>query len=106
MLVFDPDNVANAYAHNYLNVWISGAEGNFAIGLDWYYSEVDGEWFDESDYEDTWLNGDWAQDGSLVGRGDAVLTITSFYYVDGKQYALGTLESVDGIRNLVALVRP
>ncbi len=106
LFVNDPGNVANAYSHSYLNVWISGAEGNFAIGLDWYALEIDGEWIDESEIEDIWLNGDWAQDGSLVGRGLVTLTLNSFYHVDGKQYALGTLEAVDGIRNLVALVRP
>ena len=46
------------------------------------------------------------QTGGLWASGAGTIRLTQFYEQSGKQYAIGTMDTPDGIPALVALVRP
>ena len=46
------------------------------------------------------------QTGGLWASGAGTIRLTQFYEKNGKQYAIGTMDTPDGIPALVALVRP
>ncbi len=75
--------------------------------LDWYliFWSNEGESFDETEMEDSIFNGKW-EDGDLWASGAGTIRLTDFYGMNGKQYAIGTMDTPDGIPAYIALVRP
>ena len=55
--------------------------------------------------EDSVFLGKW-ENGGLWASGAGTIRLTQFYEQSGKQYAIGTMDTPDGIPALVALVRP
>ncbi len=107
LIIYDPDNIAGENAMEFLNVNMSGIEGNLTLILDWYLIFISSEesGFDESDMEDSVFDGKW-EDGGLWASGPGTIRLTDFYELNNKQYAVGTMDTPDGIPAFIALVRP
>ena len=78
-----------------------------SLTLDWYLMFISGqgEGFDETDMEDTVFSGKW-ENGGLWASGAGTIRLTQFYELNGKQYAIGTMDTPDGIPAFIGLVRP
>jgi hypothetical protein len=107
IIIYDPDNKHGANAMEFLNVDIAGTENNLSLTLDWYLMFISGqgESFDETDMEDTVFSGKW-ENGGLWASGAGTIRLTQFYELNGKQYAIGTMDTPDGIPAFIGLVRP
>jgi hypothetical protein len=107
LIVYDPDNEYDSSAMEFLNVAIAGTAERLSLTLDWYliFWSNEGESFDETDMEDTVFSGKWENSG-LWASGAGTIRLTQFYELNEKQYAVGTIDTPDGIPALVALVRP
>ncbi len=107
LIIYDPENTHDSSAMEFLNVNISGKEENVSMTLDWYliFWSNEGESFDETEMEDSIFNGKW-EDGDLWASGAGTIRLTDFYGMNGKQYAIGTMDTPDGIPAYIALVRP
>ena len=107
LIIYDPNNEHDASAMEFLNVALAGTAESLSLTLDWYqiFWANEGESFDESDMEDTVFNGKW-ENGGLWASGAGTIRLTQFYEQNGKQYAVGTMDTPDGTPALVALVRP
>lgn len=107
IFIYDPDNKHGANAMEFLNVNIAGTENNLSLTLDWYLMFISGqgESFDETDMEDTLFSGKW-ENGGLWASGAGTIRLTQFYELNGKQYAIGTMDTPDGIPAFIGLVRP
>lgn len=101
VLVFDPVGSNTARTRDYADLSINGAEENFAVILDWDYYDDGFEKVDQSESEDTVLNGQW-NEGELTTTGDCAMNVT-FFSVDGNLYGIGTMEAVTGATGTVAL---
>jgi hypothetical protein len=107
LIIYDPDNEYDSSAMEFLNVALAGTAESLSLTLDWYliFWANAGESFDETDMEDSVFNGKW-ENGGLWASGPGTIRLTQFYELNGKQYAVGTIDTPDGIPALVALVRP
>lgn len=107
LIVYDPNNEYDAGAMEFLNIVLAGTTESLSLTLDWYqiFWANEGESFDESDMEDSVFLGKW-ETGGLWASGAGTIRLTQFYEQSGKQYAIGTMDTPDGIPALVALVRP
>lgn len=107
LIIYDPDDTHDSCAMEFLNMDISGAADSVSLTLDWYliYWLEEGESFDETGMEDTVFKGKWEK-GSLLASGAGSIMLTNFYTLNDKQYAIGTMDTPDGIPAYVALVRP
>jgi hypothetical protein len=107
LIIYDPDNITGDNAMEFLNANIEGTENNLSLTLDWYLMFIAGEGsgFDETDMEDSVFNGKW-ENGGLWASGPGTIYLTKFYELDNKQYAVGTIDTPDGIPAFIALVRP
>ncbi|HBR01459.1 MAG TPA: hypothetical protein DD738_02485 [Ruminiclostridium sp.] len=105
LFIYDPEGKDTGRLYDFLNLTLSGAEGNGCIILDWSHMYAGNQSIDETDMEDTVLNMDW-KDGTLYGYGPMNLSINQFYYHQGAQYAVGTITLADGTEGLAAMIRP
>ncbi|NCC20752.1 hypothetical protein EOM33_07025 [Candidatus Saccharibacteria bacterium] len=107
VIIYDPNDEYDAGAMEFLNIALAGTAENLSLTLDWYqiFWANEGESFDESDMEDSVFLGKW-ETGGLWASGAGTIRLTQFYEQSGKQYAIGTMDTPDGIPALVALVRP
>jgi hypothetical protein len=107
LIIYDPNNEYDAGAMEFLNVALAGTAESLSLTLDWYqiFWANEGESFDESDMEDSVFLGKW-ETGGLWASGVGTIRLTQFYEQSGKQYAIGTMDTPDGIPALLALVRP
>lgn len=107
LILYDPNNEFQSNATEFLNITIEGTESNLVLVLDWYHIfwGKDGEYFDETEMEDTEFRGKWENDG-LWASGAGTIRLTQFYELNGKQYAVGTMDTPDGIPAFIAMVRP
>ena len=107
LIIYDPNNEYEASAMEFLNIALTGSPESLSLTLDWYqiFWANEGESFDETDMEDGVFNGKWENDG-LWASGAGTIHVTQFYELNGKQYAVGTMDTPDGTPALVALVRP
>ena len=107
LIFYDPNNKFNSIAMEFLNIHLAGTEDELILTFDWYsiFWANEGESFDETDMEDTVFSGKWQSEG-VCASGAGTIRLTQFYALDGKQYAVGTMDTPDGIPALVALVRP
>jgi hypothetical protein len=107
LIIYDPNNEYDAGAMEFLNVALAGEAESLSLTLDWYqiFWANEGESFDETDMEDGVFLGKW-ENGGLWASGAGTIHLTQFYELNGKQYAVGTMDTPDGTPALVALVRP
>lgn len=107
LIIYDPSNEYDSGAMEFLNVALAGAAESLSLTLDWYqiFWANEGERFDETDMEDGVFLGKW-ENGGLWASGAGTIHLTQFYELNGKQYAVGTMDTPDGTPALVALVRP
>ncbi len=107
LIVYDPEGEFGENAADFLNMKIDGKESKLSLTLDWYLMAVSDEagTFDVSDMEDSVFKGKW-KDGALWASGPGTIRLTQFYEWKGKQYAIGTMETPDGMPAVCALVRP
>ena len=107
VIIYDPNDEYDAGAMEFLNIALAGTAENLSLTLDWYqiFWANEGESFDESDMEDGIFSGKW-ENGGLWASGAGTIRLTQFYEKNGKQHAVGTMDTPDGIPALVALVRP
>jgi hypothetical protein len=107
LIIYDPNNEHNSSAMEFLNIALAGAAESLSLTLDWYqiFWANEGESFDETDMEDGVFLGKW-ENGGLWASGAGTIRLTQFYKQNGKQYAVGTMDTPDGTPALVALVRP
>ena len=107
IIIYDPNDEYDAGAMEFLNIALAGTAESLSLTLDWYqiFWANEGESFDETDMEDGVFNGKW-ENGGLWASGAGTIRLTQFYEQSGKQYAIGTMDTPDGIPALVALVRP
>ena len=107
LIIYDTDNEYDAGAMEFLNIALAGTPESLSLTLDWYsiFWSNEGESFDETDMEDGVFFGKW-ENGGLWASGAGTIRLKQFYEQNGKQYAVGTMDTPDGIPALVALVRP
>ena len=107
LIIYDPNNEYDAGAMEFLNVALTGTTESLTLNLDWYqiFWANEGESFDETDMKDSVFRGKWEK-GGLWASGAGTIRLTQFYELNEKQYAVGTMDTPDGIPALVALVRP
>ncbi len=107
LIIYDPNNEYDAGAMEFLNVAVAGTAESLNLTLDWYriFWANEGESVDETDMEDSIFSGKW-ENGGLWASGAGTIRLTQFYEQNGKQYAVGTVDTPDGTPALVALVRP
>ncbi len=107
LVIYDPNNEFDSAAMEFLNISISGTTDDLSLTLDWYsiFWSNEGQSYDESDMEDSVFLGKW-ENGGLWASGAGTIRLAQFYELSGKQYAVGTMDTPDGIPALVALVRP
>ncbi|MCR5295050.1 MAG: zinc ribbon domain-containing protein [Lachnospiraceae bacterium] len=81
--------------------------GRVTVTFKWYkrYYFASGELVDEQDKADYVCSGSWNEQG-LAAEDKCGLIVTAFYELDGRQYALGSVESGSGRRCQLAMVRP
>ena len=109
MIVYNPTNTSGSFQRELDNV-IIGVNGDAVdLTIDWYYFEEPfSESYDMSDSPDTLFLGN-AYDGSVVVSSTdygVTIALTYFWKADGKEYALGTIATPDGIPAYIAMVRP
>ncbi len=81
-------------------------ENGTGIGFRWIYvhdTSTDQGYDDNT--PDSFYYGPF-ENGSLKALGAGSVTITDFYYLDGKEYAVGTMTWADSIPAAIFLVRP
>lgn len=104
---YDPEYTMDSYMLEFLNADISieGDRAEVTLTLNDLHLP-DGTVIDESGSEPLRYQGAW--DGSRIeASGGGAVHIETFYMLgDGKQYAVGTFDSPDGIPAYIALVRP
>ena len=107
LIIYAPNNKYEASAMEFLNIALAGSLESLSLTLDWYqiFWANEGESFDETDMEDSVFNGKW-ENGGLWASGAGTIRLTQFYEQNGKQYAVGKMDTPDGIPALLALVRP
>lgn len=107
LILYDPNNEFDSNAMEFLNISLAGTEDDLSLTFDWYmiYWSNEGESLEETGLEDTVFSGKWENDG-LWASGAGAIHLTQFYEQNGKQYAVGTMDTPDGTPALVALVRP
>ena len=107
LIIYDPNNEYDSGAMEFLNITIAGTAESLSLTLDWYriFWSLQGESFDETDMEDVIFNGKW-ENGGLWASGAGTIHLMQFYEHNGKQYAVDTMDTPDGIPALIALVRP
>lgn len=107
LIWYDPEGkIENIDAKSLFNINISGQAEEVVMTFDWnlivYNSQ---EVKDESDMPDEIFTGK-LEEGKLAANGFANLKLEIFYFFEGKEYALGTMQMPDGSPALIALVRP
>lgn len=107
IIIYDPNNEYEASAMEFLNIALAGTAKSLSLTLDWYqiFWANEGESFDETDMEDSVFSGKW-ENGGLWASGAGTIHLTQFYEQNGKQYAVGTMDTPDGTPANIALVRP
>lgn len=104
---YDPEYTCDSYMLEFLNaeITIEGDRTNVTLTLNDLHLP-DSTVIDESGSEPLGYQGAW--DGSRIeASGGGTVNLDTFYTLDdGRQYAVGTFDSPDGIPAFIALVRP
>ena len=89
------------------NMIITGTGKKTSLTVDWYVRhDIDGEKTEnEEDKKDTEYTGSW-DGGKLTVSGSGTIRFDTFYEYNGKQYAVGEVDSLFGVPAVAAMVRP
>ena len=106
LIVYDPDNEYDSSAMEFLNVAIAGTAERLSLTLDWYLIFWSNE--ERASTKRIWRTPYLVASGRTAAwaSGAGTIRLTQFYELNEKQYAVGTIDTPDGIPALVALVRP
>ncbi len=105
MIIYNPSNYDGTFIRELDNIDIGVYEDSVILTIDWYFMDIDSaESYNEEDMEDTNFFGSVTDTGIYVS-GDAEISINSLWKADGKEYALGTLTTSDGLPAYLAMVR-
>ena len=107
LIYHDPNNEYNSEGVELLNFTVGGTEDAVTLTADWYsiYFVAEGQEYSKEEENDSVFTGLWL-DGALEVSGSGSIHLTEFYVRDGRQYAAGTMDCVDGVFACVAMVRP
>lgn len=108
LIYYDPYKTMDSEVVQVLNFSIYGTEDNLTIRLRYYgsYIVATDESIVEVDDPNGFFNCKWINGGGCRGTGPGSIRITDFYQQGNKQYAIGRLDSPDGVPAYVAMVRP
>lgn len=108
LIYYDPYKTMDSEVVQVLNFIIYGTEDNLTIRLRYYgsYIVATDESIVEVDDPNGFFNCKWIKGGGCRGTGPGSIRITDFYQQGNKQYAIGRLDSPDGVPAYVAMVRP
>ncbi|NLY32127.1 MAG: hypothetical protein GX065_04950 [Firmicutes bacterium] len=106
IIIYDPENEYDLCGMELLNAEIVGSAEDLSLTLDWYMAIwLDEESsLDETDLEDTVFSGGW--DGGLAASANSTVYLPQFYELNQKQYAVGSIDSLNDLPAYIALVRP
>ncbi len=105
-IVDDPDNRFGPGMERMCSANVDFGQRGTQITFHWYYvynrntKEVNQDFSPDSIFPGTWNN------GKMELTGPGMVEMTEFYYLNGKEYAVGTLYWPDGIKGAVFMVRP
>lgn len=104
---YDPERQRDSYGLEFLNVNLDIDKSKVKVVFDLYQLSFENtEIINEEDQENLVFNGQW-DNGRCDATGPGNVHIDTFYsHGDGKQYAVGTIDSPDGTPTYFAMVRP
>ena len=107
LIYHDPHNERDSEGVELLNFTVGGTEDAVTLTADWHsiYFVAEGKKYSKEEENDSVFTGLWL-DGALEVTGSGNIHLTEFYVKDGKQYAVGTMDCVDGEFACIAMVRP
>ena len=107
LIYHDPNNERDSEGVELLNFTVGGTEDTVTLTADWcsIYFVAEGKGYSKEEENDSTFTGLWL-DGALEVTGSGSIHLTEFFVKDGKQYAAGTMDCVDGVFACVAMVRP
>jgi len=104
-IIFDPDNSNGRRMDLLLYVMINGDQDHVTVECDWYWehmlSETEGQY---SADEPSYYFGNY-EDGEIHATGAGKMDIRYFYDWNGKEYAIGVMESQAGVKAILCMVR-
>ena len=105
-IVSEPSVDGAGAVEELLNVYIEGGEDDAEVTLDWYWSrnEKTGDTW-ENTGDDIDLTAFWSDEMLFIEGPEGRMVITSFWYIDGHEYAIGRAMWSDGSEATVALFR-
>ena len=102
---FDPDNSNGRRMDLLLYVMINGDQDHVTVECDWYWehmlSEAEGQYTAD---EPSYYFGNY-EDGQIHATGAGKMDIRYFYDWNGKEYAIGVMESQAGVKAILCMVR-
>ncbi|MCR5673806.1 MAG: hypothetical protein K6F87_08865 [Lachnospiraceae bacterium] len=106
-IITDPEVKFDSMTESFLNASISGSEDRVEITLDWNYTYInsEGSGYDDNS-PDSLFTGAWSDDSIKDATGAGKVSIDTFYYDNGHEYAVGSMMWPDGIPAVVFLSRP
>ena len=103
----DPENRFGSGMERMCNANVDAGQPGTQVTFHWYYvynrdtQTVNQDFSSDSLFtKGTWNN------GLIEALGPGKIELTEFYYLDGKEYAVGILHWPDGIKGAVFMVRP
>ncbi len=105
-IVDDPENQFGSGMERMCNAYLDAGQFGPQITFKWYYvynrytKEVTKDFSPDSVFAGNLDN------GQMEATGSGKVKLTDFYFLDGKEYAVGTLYWPDGIVGAVFMVRP
>ena len=107
LIYYDPWNTIDSRASELLNFRLEGDASGVTLTAHWYTITFlpEGTCYSEEDRADSVFAGQWDL-GSLWATGPGTIRLAAFYTLNGKQYAIGTMDAPDGTPTYVAMVRP
>ena len=102
---FDPDNSNGRRIDLLLYMMINGDQDHVTVECDWYWehmlSEAEGQY---SADEPSYYFGNY-ENGQIHATGAGKMDIRYFYDWNGKEYAIGVMESQAGVKAILCMVR-
>lgn len=106
-IITDPEVKYDSMTESFLNASVSGSEDNVEITLDWNYTYInsEGSGYDDNS-PDSVFTGAWSDGSVKDATGAGKISIDTFYYENGHEYAVGSMMWPDGIPAVVFFSRP
>ena len=102
---YDPHNESGNPGNLLAYVNIDSGQNDIAVTFDWYWAQYQDD--PEGSYESgkSYFNGSF-QDGQLYTEGPGILHIKYFCEYNGTQYGVGMMQTKEGIKAIICLMRP